>query len=159
MSDNADLTGAGEWSAFLAEMPTQHRADMDQAHVKNAWMMAGNQGWTNQELTADAQSAFRRGGGVGLIVSRLRKMGETKPSKQQDRAGEPRMGCPRGCGKPHFSHEACECVYCGQRSARMVVDGIGAAHGACYSGRGTAAPAQWREEGHDNAGSNVAVQR
>jgi hypothetical protein len=152
-------TGVGDWSAFIKAMPPQHQIDLDMPTPLAAWESARKAGWGDEQLTADAQSAFRRGGGVGLIVSRLRKMGETKPTKQEDRAGEPRMGCPRGCGKPHFSHEACECVHCGERSARMVVDGIGAAHGGCYSGRGTPAPAHWREEERDNAGSTHAIQR
>jgi hypothetical protein len=134
--DGQDHTGSAQWSAFVRAQPEEHQFELrSSVNAEMAHSDALAAGWPAEHLTQDAQASFRRGGGVGLIVSRLRKLAGTKPAKQADRAGEPKMGCPRGCGKPHLSHQGCECVYCGQPTARMVIDGVGACHGPCHTGR------------------------
>lgn len=136
MNGNGNDRGLEEYAEFVAAQPIEHEAALREPTVTTAYWAARRAGWTNEHLAPDAAATFRRGGGVGLVVTRLRTLAESRPADRSKAGkGDRTMRCPRGCGKPHYSDQSCECVICHQHGAFGVVNGTGPVHASCYSGR------------------------
>jgi hypothetical protein len=114
MTATSEDQGLAEYAAFLAEQPREHEASLSEPNVATAYWAARKAGWAPDVLAADCAAAFRRGGGIGLIVTRLRTMAESSPVKREDKKP----------GGPVSNDPLPECSNCGIPYSRWLVSRI-----------------------------------
>lgn len=81
-----------EFATFVAAMPREVETNMLASDaVSTAFILARRAGWSVDALIGDAQAALRRAdNNVGVVVSRLRTLSTTRPSKRSDPVPPPR---------------------------------------------------------------------
>jgi len=108
-----------DFTTFVAALPSAHEIALTADNVSTAFYRALRAGWSTQQLIADAQSTFGRGG-VGLVVTRMNALAEQPPAKRQEtvKTREQVMSLP-------------ECKSCGQPYSRMTRVTLGATCRTC----------------------------
>lgn len=74
------LVDAASFGRFVAALPpSMELALTTDDTVSTAFFNALRSNWSEEDLTFDAQATQRRGGGVGMIVTRLRTLAARNP--------------------------------------------------------------------------------
>lgn len=135
----SEMDRMAEYAGFVAALPPEVEIGLQTDAAATAYHNARAKGWSADDIIEDARATLRRGMGVGVVVSRLRTLALSSPAARdgKGKGGQPTMRCPRGCGVAHRSNESCVCTKCHKPGAYMVVDGHGAVHGHCMTGRDT----------------------
>jgi hypothetical protein len=69
-----------DFTKFVASLPAKAETELiTSPHAPTALAMARRAGWSLETLIADAQAAWRRTEGVGVIITRLRALSNTRP--------------------------------------------------------------------------------
>jgi hypothetical protein len=70
-----------EYAQFIAALPVRLEPDLATGDTgSTAFFSARRKGWSTDQLAADALATVARGGGVGLIISRLRTLATSQPA-------------------------------------------------------------------------------
>lgn len=71
-----------EFDAFIETLPKFMEAQLDQGvATSTAFYTARRAGWGFDEIVYDTLWAIRTGGGPGVVINRLKGLGERKPTK------------------------------------------------------------------------------
>lgn len=87
-----DLPEASEYRRWVETLPVElHGSLMVGDVVPTAFYSARRAGWDFEALAFDAGAAVRRGGGVGVLVERLRTLAKTPPTVSKQGKGDVRF--------------------------------------------------------------------